>query len=74
MTVAEFREIATNLIHDYDDMDVKAFVTDPTIPYLDKLYAIYGNVGSAVPSMFKSDVKNILQIDTIPSNIETYEV
>ena len=63
MTVAEFRQVATDINHSYDDMDMLLFLTDKSISYIDKLHTIYGHVGSVVPTLFETDVKNILNID-----------
>ena len=63
MTVAEFRQKATNLDHRWDNMDAFEFIMSKDISYIDKLHAIYGHIGSEVPYLYKLDCKNILGID-----------
>jgi hypothetical protein len=63
MTVLEFIQLATNIDHSYDDMDILVFLDDPNISYNDWLRSIYGYIGSSVPSLYKIDVKCILNIE-----------
>jgi hypothetical protein len=63
MTVSEFRQLATNINHSYDDMDILTFLNDPNISYIDRLRSIYGYIGSSVPELYKIDVKRILNIE-----------
>jgi hypothetical protein len=63
MTVSEFRQLATNINHSYDDMDILTFLNDPNISYIDRLQSIYGYIGSSVPELYKIDVKRILNIN-----------
>jgi hypothetical protein len=64
MTVAEFRQLATNINHSYDDMDIYAFLNDQNISFVERLKSIYGYIGSSVPNLYKIDLKRILNIES----------
>jgi hypothetical protein len=64
MTVAEFRQLATNINHSYDDMDIYAFLNDQNISFTERLKSIYGYIGSSVPDLYKLDLKRILNIES----------